>query len=174
MNYLLNSCHYHVRREPGAEDLVWDTMHAPDVICVAAAKEQLRHCHHRVYQHRVVLAENQSRRDRVKAERFAEGPGPLAYHSLSRGGENVHTKRGLFRSLCAIHLGLLSISERVTVRGRDWQKRDGEAQSPASYLLRGLTVLEGGAAFSRKCGKRDGQRRISLCHGKSCWNCWTA
>ena len=53
----------------------------------------LSHCPHCVHQYRVVLAEDQSRRDRVKAERFAEWLGPLADHSLPRGGKNVHAKR---------------------------------------------------------------------------------
>ena len=88
----------------------------------------LSHRPHRVHQHRVVLAEDQSRRDRVKAERFAEGLWPLADHGLSRGGKNVHTKRvrrdgrgharGLFQSICAVHSVPLSMSERVTVQGK--------------------------------------------------------
>src|ERR1700678_4253405 len=51
------------------------------------------HCSQCVYQYRVVLTENQSRCHRVEAERFAEGPGPLAYHGLSRCGKDVDTKR---------------------------------------------------------------------------------
>src|SRR5208282_5675331 len=88
----------------------------------------LSHRRHCVYQHRVVLAEDQSRRDRVKAERLAEGLWPLADHSLSRGGKNVHTKRvrrdrggharALFQSICGVHLVPLSLSERATVQGK--------------------------------------------------------
>ncbi len=88
----------------------------------------LSHRRHGVHQYRVVLAEDQRRRGRIKAERLAEGPWPLADHSLSRGGKNVHTKRvrrdrrgharGLFQSICAVHLVLLSMSERVTVQGK--------------------------------------------------------
>ena len=69
---------------------------------------------HCVYQHRVVLAEDQSRRERVKAQRFAERLWPLADHSLSRRGKNVDTQRagrdrrgrayGLIPSICAFHL----------------------------------------------------------------------
>src|SRR5208282_5183521 len=81
----------------------------------------LSHCPHCVHQHRVVLAEDQSRRDRVKAERLAEGLWPLTDHGLARGGKNVHTKRGLFQSTCAIHLALLTMSKQVTVQGKDWQ-----------------------------------------------------
>ena len=46
-----------------------------------------------LYQYRVVLTENQSRRHRIEAERFAEGFWPLADHRLSRGGKNIETKR---------------------------------------------------------------------------------
>src|SRR5579872_3492419 len=53
----------------------------------------LSHWPHCVHQHRVVLAEDQSRRDRVKAERFAEGPWPFADHRLSWGRKDVDTKR---------------------------------------------------------------------------------
>jgi hypothetical protein len=52
--------------------------------------QPLSHC---VHQHRVVLAEDYRRRDRVKAERLPEGPWPLANHSLSRRGKDVDTKR---------------------------------------------------------------------------------
>ena len=79
----------------------------------------LSHRPHRVHQHRIVLAEDQSRRDRVKAERFAEGFWPLADHGLSRGGKNVHTKRarcdgrghgrGFFQFVLAVHLVSLSM-----------------------------------------------------------------
>src|SRR5271165_2859449 len=41
-----------------------------------------------------------------------------------RGRKNIHIKQGLFQSICAIHLVLLSMSARVTVQGKDWQKRD--------------------------------------------------
>jgi hypothetical protein len=34
-----------------------------------------------------------------------------------------------FTPFLPIHLVLLSMSERVTVQGKDWQKRDDEAQS---------------------------------------------
>ena len=48
-----------------------------------------------------------------------KGFGPLADHWFSRGGKNVHTFNatgpGLFQSICAIHLVLPSMSERVTV-----------------------------------------------------------
>src|SRR5271169_4165119 len=55
-----------------------------------------------------------------------KGLWPLADHSLSRGGKNVHTKRvrrdrrghasGLIQSICAVHLVPLFMSERVTVQ----------------------------------------------------------
>ena len=45
-----------------------------------------------LYQYRVVLTEDQSRRDRVEAERFAEALWPLADHRFSRGSKNVDTQ----------------------------------------------------------------------------------
>src|SRR3984885_7624836 len=97
----------------------------------------LSHRRHCVYQHRVMLAEDERRRDRVEAERFAEGLGPLANHGLSRGGKNVHTERvrrdrrgharGLFQSICAAH-GVLLFDARASDCSRgDWQKRDDES-----------------------------------------------
>ena len=45
-----------------------------------------------LYQYRVVLTEDQSRRDRVEAERFAEALWPFADHRLSWGGKDVDNK----------------------------------------------------------------------------------
>ncbi len=79
----------------------------------------LSHRRHGVHQYCVVLAEDQRRRGRIKAERFAEGFWALADHRLSRSRKNVHTKRvrrdrrphghGLFQSILFVHLVLLSI-----------------------------------------------------------------
>jgi hypothetical protein len=86
---------------------------------------RLSHCPHCVHQYGVVLAEDQRRCDRVKAQRLAERPWPLADHSLSRRGKNVHAKRvrrghprGLFRPILAVHLVLLSTSEQGTVQAK--------------------------------------------------------
>jgi hypothetical protein len=59
-------------------------------------------------------------------------------------GSRTSAKRGLLQSTWAIHLAFLSMSERTTVPGKHWQKRDDAAQS-RHPIRRALTVLKGGA-----------------------------
>jgi hypothetical protein len=99
-------------------------------LCSAIQSESLGLSHrgHCVHQHRVVLAEDQGRRDRVKAKRFAERLWPLANHRLSWRGKNVYTERfrrdrraharSIFQSTFAVHLKLLSMSGRTIVQDK--------------------------------------------------------
>src|SRR5580692_7537360 len=48
--------------------------------------------------------------------------------AFPRGGKNVHAKRRLFQSICAIHLVPLSMSVQMTVEGKNWYKRNDEAR----------------------------------------------
>jgi hypothetical protein len=67
------------------------------------------------YHYRVVITEDQSRRDRVEAERFTEALWPFADHRLSRGGKDVDTKlvrshaRGLLKPEFPFYLSGQSI-----------------------------------------------------------------